>query len=67
VYNDSDHAGDTDTSKSTSGIIFLLGKCLISWQSVKQQVMAMSSCEAKYIAASTPSTQTLWLACSTTR
>ena len=67
MYNDSDHVGDTDASKSTSGIIFLLGKCLISWQSVKQQVMAMSSCEAKYIAASTTSTQTLWLACSTTR
>jgi hypothetical protein len=56
------HAGDIDTSKSTSGILFFLGKCLISWQSVKQQVVAMSSCEAEYIAASTASTQALWLA-----
>ena len=61
-YSDSDHAGDIDTSKSTSGILFFLGKCLISWQSVKQQVVAMSSCEAEYIAASTASTQALWLA-----
>jgi hypothetical protein len=30
-YNDSDHAGDIDTSKSTSGILFFFGKCLISW------------------------------------
>jgi hypothetical protein len=35
-YSDSDHAGDIDTSKSTSGILFFFGKCLVSWQSVKQ-------------------------------
>jgi hypothetical protein len=29
-YSDSDHAGDIDTSKSTSGILFFFGKCLIS-------------------------------------
>jgi hypothetical protein len=52
-YSDSDHVGDIDTSKSTSGIIFFLGKCLISWQSVKQQVVALSSCEAEYIVTST--------------
>ena len=61
-YSDSDHAGDIDTSKSTSGILFFLGECLVSWQSVKQQVVALSSCEAEYIAASTASTQALWLA-----
>jgi hypothetical protein len=61
-YSDSDHAGDIDTSKSTSGIIFFLGKCLVSWQSVKQQVVALSSCEAEYITASTASTQAIWLA-----
>jgi hypothetical protein len=61
-YSDSDHAGDIDTSKSTSEILFFLGKCPISWKSVKQQVEAMSSCEAEYIAAYTASTQVLWLA-----
>jgi len=61
-YSDSDHAGDIDTSKSTSGILFFLGEYLVSWQSVKQQVVALSSCEAEYIAASTASTQALWLA-----
>jgi hypothetical protein len=35
-YSESDHAGDIDTSKSTSGILFFFGKCLVSWQSVKQ-------------------------------
>jgi hypothetical protein len=60
-YSDSDHVDDIDTSKSTSEILFFFGKCLISWQSVKQQVVALSSCEAEYIAASTASTQALWL------
>jgi hypothetical protein len=35
-YSDSDHTGDINTSKSTSGILFFFGKCLVSWQSVKQ-------------------------------
>jgi hypothetical protein len=60
-YSDSDHTGDIDTGKSTSGILFFFDKCLVSWQSVKQQVVALSSYEAEYIAASTASTQTLWL------
>ena len=47
---------------STNGILFFLGERLVSWQSVKQQVVALSSCEAEYIAASTASTQALWLA-----
>jgi hypothetical protein len=53
--------GDIDTSKSTSGILFFFGKYLVSWQSVKQQVVALSSCEAEYITTSTASTQALWL------
>ena len=61
-YSDCDHAGDIDTSKSTSEIIFFLVKCLVSWQSVKPPVVAMSSCEAEYVASSTTSTHALWLA-----
>jgi hypothetical protein len=30
-YSDNDHAGDIDTNKSTSGILFFFGKCLVSW------------------------------------
>jgi hypothetical protein len=33
-YSDSDHAGNIDTNKSTSGMLFFLVKSLISWQSV---------------------------------
>ena len=52
-YTDSDLAGDIDTRKSTSGTLFFLGNCLVSWQSVKQKVVAQSSCEAEYVAATT--------------
>jgi len=61
-YSNSNLTGDIDTSKSTSRTLFFLCKCLISWQSVKQQVVALSSCEAEYIAATTALTQALWLA-----
>lgn len=52
-YSDSDMAGDIDTRKSTSGILFFLGDNTITWQSQKQKIVALSSCEAEYIAAST--------------
>jgi hypothetical protein len=58
-YSDSDHVGNIDTNKSTIRIIFFFGKRLISWQSIKQQVVALSSCEAEYLATSTALTQAL--------
>jgi hypothetical protein len=60
-YSDSDLAGDRDDSKSTSGLIFFLGSGPVSWQSQKQRVMALASCEAEYIAAATAACQGLWL------
>jgi hypothetical protein len=61
-YSDSDLAGDIDTRKSTSGTLFFFGNCLVSWQSLKQRVVAQSSCEAEYVAATTAANQGIWLA-----
>jgi hypothetical protein len=61
-YSDSDMAGDVDGRKSTSGILFFFGRSPISWQSAKQKVVALSSCEAEYIAAATAACQAVWLA-----
>jgi len=61
-YCDSDLAGDIDMSKSSSDMLFFLGNCLVSSQSLKQRVVALSSCEAEYIAATSAATQALWLA-----
>ncbi|WVZ95085.1 LOW QUALITY PROTEIN: hypothetical protein U9M48_040890 [Paspalum notatum var. saurae] len=60
-YSDSDMGGDVDGRKSTSGLIFFLGKCPISWQSQKQRIVALSTCEAEYIAAATACCQGVWL------
>jgi hypothetical protein len=60
-YSDSDMAGDLDGRRSTTGVIFFLGACPVTWQSHKQKVVALSTCEAEYIAAATASCQGVWL------
>jgi len=60
-YSDSDLGGDTDDRKSTTGIIFFLGQKAVSWQSQKQRVVALSSCEAEYIAGAGAACQAVWL------
>jgi hypothetical protein len=61
-YCDSDLAGDIDMRKSTTCALFFLGKCLVSWQSLKQRVVALSSCKAESIAVTTAATQAIWMA-----
>ena len=60
-YSDSDFAGDEGDRKSTSGHIFFLGEMAISWSSQKQSIVALSSCEAEYIAATGVACQALWM------
>ncbi|KAF2303197.1 hypothetical protein GH714_014504 [Hevea brasiliensis] len=60
-FSDSDLAGDTDDRKSTSGIIFFFGESPITWVSHKQRIVALSSCEAEYIAATGGACQGIWL------
>ena len=60
-YSDSDHAGDLGDRKSTSGYIFMLNKCTISWKSTKQKTVAISSTEAEYISLSEATQEVLWL------
>jgi len=61
-YSDSDLGGDVNDRKSTTGIIFFLGTKAVAWQSQKQKVVALSSCEAEYIAAATAACEAVWLA-----
>jgi hypothetical protein len=46
-------AGDVDDRKSTTGVLFFLAQNPITWQSQKQKVVVLSSCEAEYVAATT--------------
>ena len=60
-YTDSDHAGDIEKRKSTTGMVFFLGGNIITWNSQKQRVVSLSSCESEYIAAATGACQGVWL------
>ena len=60
-FSDSDFAGDSYDWKSTSGQVFFIGNSDITWNTVKQSVVALSSCEAEYIAASAASCQGIWI------
>ncbi|XP_063941181.1 secreted RxLR effector protein 161-like [Daucus carota subsp. sativus] len=60
-YSDSDYGGDLDDGKSTSGYAFHIGSAIFSWSSKKQQTVALSTCEAEYIAAAACACQAIWL------
>jgi hypothetical protein len=61
-FSDTDFAGDVNAKKSTIGVIFFLANNPIMWQSMKQKVVAQSSCESEYIAVANATCQALWLA-----
>lgn len=60
-YSDSDWAGSPDDMKSTSGYCFSFGSGIFSWCSKKQEVVAQSTAEAEFIAATAAVNQALWL------
>jgi hypothetical protein len=60
-YSDSDYAGCKIDRKSTPGTCQLLGRSLISWSSKKQNFVALSTVEAKYVSAGSCCAQLLWI------
>jgi hypothetical protein len=50
-YSDADYAGCKIDRKSTSGTCQFLGRSLVYWDSKKQNLVALSTVEAEYIAA----------------
>lgn len=60
-YSDSDMAGNVDDRKSTSGLVFYLNESLITWVSQKQRCVALSTCEAEFMAATAAACQGVWL------
>ena len=61
VFSDADMAGDIDGRRSTSGVLVFLGVAPIAWQSLKQKIVALSTCEAEYVTAATATCQAVWL------
>lgn len=60
-YSDSSHNVDEDDGRSTTGHMFYLNDCLITWCSQKQETVALSSCEAEFMAATEAAKQAIWL------
>ena len=60
-YSDSSYADDKDSRCSQQGYIFFLGDSPISWRSKRQQIVALSSTEAEYMAMGYASRNAIWL------
>ncbi|GKC20591.1 uncharacterized mitochondrial protein-like protein [Tanacetum coccineum] len=57
----SSHNIDIDDGQSTIGYVFYLGTSSITWCSQKKTTVALSSCEAKFMEATTAACQIIWL------
>ncbi|KAH9705989.1 hypothetical protein KPL70_012076 [Citrus sinensis] len=60
-YCDSDFTGDLDKRRSTMGYVFTLGGGSISWRSILQSTIALSTTEAEYMAATEAVKEAIWL------
>ena len=61
VFSDADMAEDIDGQRSTSGVLVFLGSTPISWLSLKQKVVALSTRKVEYVAVATAACQAVWL------
>ncbi|KAG5898489.1 hypothetical protein JTB14_015493 [Gonioctena quinquepunctata] len=60
-YTDADYAGDVTTRKSRTGYVFMINGSPVTWCSQRQQVVALSTTEAEYIALSFGGREAVWL------
>ena len=61
MFSDADMAGDIDGRRSTSSVLVFLESAPISRLSLKQKMVALSTCEAEYVAAAIAACQVVWL------
>jgi hypothetical protein len=60
-FSDASYAPFKDDRKSIGAYIFMFNNGPISWSSKKQSIVALSSCEAEYIALSDAAKESQWL------
>ncbi|KAK8583637.1 hypothetical protein V6N12_067900 [Hibiscus sabdariffa] len=60
-YSDASFQTDKDNSQSQSGFVFCLNGGVVSWKSSKQDIVADSTTEAEYIAASEAAKEAVWI------
>jgi Reverse transcriptase (RNA-dependent DNA polymerase) len=59
-YSDANWA-EGESGKATTGIVFTMNGGPIHWYSRRQNIVALSTCEAEYIAASTATQDAAWI------
>ncbi|KAF0728095.1 hypothetical protein Ae201684P_013906 [Aphanomyces euteiches] len=59
-YSDASWATRPDC-RSTSGLLAMIGDAAVSWRSARQRVVALSTCEAEYIALVELAKEVMWL------
>ncbi|GJT59110.1 retrotransposon protein, putative, ty1-copia subclass [Tanacetum coccineum] len=60
-YTDDGYLTNVDDTKSQTGYVFILNGGAVDWKSTKQSILATSSIEAEYIAASDASKEAVWI------
>ncbi|KAJ7297158.1 hypothetical protein O6H91_Y076800 [Diphasiastrum complanatum] len=60
-FADGDWGGDLDTRKSTSGFVFLMAGGAITWGSLKQKSVALSTSEAEYMSFCQATKEAMWI------
>jgi hypothetical protein len=60
-FTDADWGGCHDTRRSTAGYLFNIGSGAISWQSKRQSVVALSTCEAEFLGQTQATKEAAWL------
>ena len=60
-FTDADWAGCRDARRSTAGYLFNIGGGAISWQSKRQSVVALSTCEAEFLGQTQATKEAIWL------
>ncbi|CAB3236781.1 unnamed protein product [Arctia plantaginis] len=60
-FSDSDHGGDLETGRSTSGMVCMYAGGIIAWKSHRQASVAILSTEAEVVAASETAREIMWL------
>ena len=61
TFSDADHGGCKDTGRSTGGYVVKMGTGAVSWSSKLQNVIALSTTEAEYMAAVQAGKEIKWM------
>ena len=60
-FTDADMVGDMDTRNSTTGYLYTFAGVAVSWVSMLQRIVALSTIEAEYIAATEACKEMVWM------